>query len=196
LIPLAWITIMDARERRIPNAALALGLAIWLGALIYFSCFRAIFPTEILLKLVLPAVIVMAILMAIESFGRASQSGGAGMGAGDIKLIGLIYLYLSLTPTLMVVALACIAAIMWVIATKKLPAGSDNLPLTPETELGIETPAGTTTSAPATSASETITRTAQSPTQDFLAQTFPFGPFLSVTCALFLLSKFAFFLGM
>lgn len=106
---LLWVAVSDARTRRIPNASVAalalLGLAGNMAPLLGMDL-----PyVQGLKSCAVVALGVTAAFLAFEVVWRAVSGRGAGLGMGDIKLIGAAALTLG-AWVLPCVAVACVSA--------------------------------------------------------------------------------------
>ena len=106
---LLWVAVCDARTRRIPNASVAalalLGLVGNMTPLLGMSLPYA----QGLKSCAVVALGVTAAFLAFEVIWRAVSGRGAGLGMGDIKLIGAAALTLG-AWVLPCVAVACVLA--------------------------------------------------------------------------------------
>ena len=98
------LSIIDAKTRRIPNACILVGIAIWLVAL-------ALEPDTSRITLLIRGLLGLVALVAVSLFCAELVkrfSGKEALGMGDVKLYGLAGLYLGLLPGFECMFLSCL----------------------------------------------------------------------------------------
>ena len=106
---LLWAAVCDARTRRIPNASVAALALLGLAGNAFVLLGMELPSAQGLKSCAVVALGVTAAFLAFEVIWRAVSGRGAGLGMGDIKLIGAAALTLG-AWVLPCVAVACVLA--------------------------------------------------------------------------------------
>ena len=106
---LLWAAVADARTRRMPNASVAALALLWLAGNMTPLLGMDLPYVQGLKSCAVVALGVTAAFLAFEAIWRAVSGRGAGLGMGDIKLIGAAALTLG-AWILPCVVVACVLA--------------------------------------------------------------------------------------
>ena len=111
---LAWITYTDIKNRRIPNAALLLAIAV---RVLFFLRMEGVDLLEfgaLCIDGLLVSVPLAILVMALDRFWNKQT-----MGGGDIKLVFVTGLYLGWEKNLVMLWIAAVLALVYAVLRKK-----------------------------------------------------------------------------
>lgn len=133
-ISLAWVSLIDLKQRTIPNEVLAVALAVRL------VCGMALDVGQ------LPEAVLAGVLAALPPLlvalvpGR--KSGAPGLGGGDVKLLFVLGTYLGWWRSMLALCIACVAGLVYCVVRRKRGLqesgrlGAEGFPLAPFLSLG------------------------------------------------------------
>lgn len=111
LCVLCWAAFVDCRERRIPNALIAVALCVWVALAVAAVRFGGVLLPRVLGR------VLSGLLLGGGALGLAlalkRKTGRLSLGGGDVKLLAVVGLYLSFVDGALAVDLACICAVGW-----------------------------------------------------------------------------------